>query len=203
MSSEESDSSSDASVEGDGSSGKSDMSDTSSCSSEPLHVDENDISAGTLQTEAALNIHSNEDCNAGSMTGLSTLLDREDPELPTFDCGEKVYIEFNVYTITFLCSLLCVYYILQVRTTAGLVATVTAVHSNGTYDIKYIRGDEDIHVLPIFLKKWEPLKRKRQNSKPSWEVVEARVETAEEYFKRTEISESAMLPPDIKRGRRR
>jgi mannose-6-phosphate isomerase class I len=96
----------------------------------------------------------------------------------------------------------------NVKNIHNLSAVVCAVHGNGTYDVQYRDGDFDRNIDGSLLKKIVVQKQKHVNKKKrkahgEFEIVQAEVQTAEQYFKHTSIDPVANVIPDgVKRLRK-
>ena len=91
----------------------------------------------------------------------------------------------------------------RVRTITNLSAEVIAIHGNDTYDVRYPAGDEDTKVHWSNLKKWSTRRRRGPQSRGSFFVEIAAVESSKEFFKATEISKDAILPSSERKRSRK
>lgn len=83
------------------------------------------------------------------------------------------------------------------------VAFITALNTDGTYNIRYkVKGDEDFHVDERLLMRKPSTKKNVRSRSPKWEVVVeyAPKLTNSEWFKT--IDTNAVLPPGVKRQRK-
>lgn len=96
----------------------------------------------------------------------------------------------------------------NVKNIHNLSAVVCAVHGDGTYDVQYRAGDFDRNIDGSLLKKvvvqkQMPVNKKKRKAFGDYDIVQAAVQTSEEYFKYTSIDPVAnVLPEGVKRLRK-
>jgi len=68
------------------------------------------------------------------------------------------------------------------------------LHDDGTYDLKYTKGDVDVGVEGRWLKPWiKPSRKRKSDAGAGYEVVQRPVESWDDYYRHGNIDPSAII----------